>query len=206
MSGMNNGPTPSFGAWNMSHLPLPTMDPPMPRPFSAFGKLLSLASLAATIASFAQAAEAATPEKMMQQCRIRAGKVLRMRLPDIDTKYEGQRVDGSQAVNGTGRTAKRTVTFQCNFNRSGSQITKFVVNKPVTPEPPPSTKPVPRKVKAACLAAVGKQVGSRGVSVISARRGETSFIVLVKVSGAQAPWRCDHDGTKVIRVLYTAEG
>ena len=66
---------------------------------------------------------------MMAQCRARAGKALRTRLPDIDTKYEGQRTDGTHAVNGTASVDGRTRTFQCSFNRAGSRIIRFVVNR-----------------------------------------------------------------------------
>ena len=85
---------------------------------------------AATLASFAVVAEANTPARMMQECRIRAHEVLHTRLPDIETKYEGQRTDGTHAVNGTAWIRGRTETFQCSFNRPGRQIIQFIVNQP----------------------------------------------------------------------------
>lgn len=85
--------------------------------------------------SFSQQAHARTPERMMQECRVRAGEVLRTRLPNIETKYEGQRTDGTHAVNGTARIRGRTTTFQCSFNRAGTQIVNFVVNKPTAGQP-----------------------------------------------------------------------
>ncbi len=78
---------------------------------------------------FSTSVQAMTPGQMMQECRIRAGHEFRTRLPNIDTKYEGQRVDGTHAVNGTAIFRGRTETFQCSFNRSGNKIIKFVVNK-----------------------------------------------------------------------------
>lgn len=91
---------------------------------------------------FASTAFAATPAQMMQECRVRAGQVLKTRLPNIETKYEGQRTDGTHAVNGTARFNGRTETFQCSFNRSGRQIVRFVVNKP-TAGPPSGNRPRP---------------------------------------------------------------
>jgi hypothetical protein len=85
---------------------------------------------AATLASFAVVAEANTPARMMQECRIRAHEVLHTRLPDIETKYEGQRTDGTHAVNGTAWIRGRTETFQCSFNPRGRRIIQFVVNQP----------------------------------------------------------------------------
>lgn len=64
-----------------------------------------------------------SPEIMMAECRARAGTALKMRLPDIDTKYEGQRVDGTHAVNGTASNDRGTRTFQCSFNKSGRKQT-----------------------------------------------------------------------------------
>lgn len=148
------------------------------------------------------AAIAETPEEMMAHCRNRAHKQLNMRLPDIETKYEGQRTDGTHAVNGTARNDARTVTFQCSFNKRGRKIVDFVVNKPSAAP----AKPMPSKAESDCLAAVAKEVSNGDVSTISVEMGETSTHVLVKVPGAQKPWRCDHDGRKVLRVMYMGEG
>ncbi len=84
----------------------------------------------AAAGTFASAALAKTPGRMMQECRVRAHEVLHTRLPDIDTKYEGQRTDGTHAVNGTAWIRGRTETFQCSFNRSGRRIIQFIVNEP----------------------------------------------------------------------------
>lgn len=148
------------------------------------------------------AAIADTPEQMMAHCRNRAHNQLKMRLPDIATKYEGQRVDGTHAVNGTARNNNRTITFQCSFNKRGRKIVKFIVNKPSAAP----AKPMPSKAESECLAAVANQVGNGNVSTISVRMGETSTQVLVRVPGAQKPWRCDHNGRKVLRVMYMGEG
>lgn len=76
------------------------------------------------------AAIAATTGQMMQECRVRAGKIFRTRLPNIDTKYEGQRTDGTHAVNGTATFSGRSETFQCSFNRRGNKIIRFIINGP----------------------------------------------------------------------------
>ena len=89
--------------------------------------LLVLAAMPAAVTS---PVNAATPGQMMAQCRNRAHDVLKMRLPDIDTKYEGQRVDGTHAVNGTASSGGKTTTFQCSFDKAGGRIIQFVVNKP----------------------------------------------------------------------------
>ncbi len=87
-----------------------------------------MVALACTLA-VTHAAEARTPERMMQDCRIRAHEVLHTRLPNIETKYEGQRTDGTHAVNGTASIRGRRETFQCSFNRRGRRIVEFVINQ-----------------------------------------------------------------------------
>lgn len=74
------------------------------------------------------------------------------------------------------------------------------------PEEKPATGAVPKKVKDDCLAALRKQVGDKKLTVISSKRGENSFIVDVKVDGAEKPWRCFHDGTKCTGTEYQGEG
>ena len=74
-------------------------------------------------------AAAATPEIMMAQCRNRAHDEFKLRLPDIETKYEGQRTDGTHAVNGTAYLKSGERTFQCSFDAKGTAITKFIVNE-----------------------------------------------------------------------------
>ena len=75
------------------------------------------------------AVAAATPEVMMAQCRSRAAKAFRARLPDVETKYEGQRTDGTHAINGTAIFRGQTKTFQCSFDRAGQRIVRFIVNR-----------------------------------------------------------------------------
>jgi hypothetical protein len=62
------------------------------------------------------------------------------------------------------------------------------------------------EAESSCLTAVARQVGASEVSTISAERGENATIVLVRVPGAQAPWRCEYGATGVQRVFYTGEG
>jgi hypothetical protein len=73
------------------------------------------------------AAQAASPEYMMAKCRARAHELLRTRLPNIETKYEGQRTDGTHAVNGTAYVGDFAENFQCSFNRQGRRIVNFTV-------------------------------------------------------------------------------
>lgn len=70
----------------------------------------------------------ASPGRMMAICRDRAVHVFHLRAGDVETKYEGQRTDGTHAVNGTAYLRGVQETFQCSYNASGTQIVRFIVN------------------------------------------------------------------------------
>lgn len=82
-----------------------------------------------------------------------------------------------------------------------------VTNDKPAEEEVPATGPVPQKVIDDCLAALRKQVGNEaGLKVLKAERGENSFIIDVRVEGAEKPWRCFHDGGKCTGTEYQGEG
>lgn len=82
-----------------------------------------------------------------------------------------------------------------------------VTDKPPAQEEKPATGAVPQKVIDDCLKALRKIVGHEtGMKVIKAKRGETSFIIDVRVDSAEKPWRCFHDGTKCTGTEYQGEG
>ncbi|MEP4293644.1 MAG: lysozyme inhibitor LprI family protein [Rhizobiaceae bacterium] len=68
------------------------------------------------------------PGEMMAQCRERAAGIFHIRLHNVETKYEGQRTDGTHAVNGTAYLRQGSDTFQCSFDAAGSAIVQFIVN------------------------------------------------------------------------------
>lgn len=74
------------------------------------------------------AAVESNPGTMMAICRNRAAHVFHVRGPNVDTKYEGQRTDGTHAVNGTTYLRGVEETFQCSFDAAGRSIVRFVVN------------------------------------------------------------------------------
>lgn len=74
------------------------------------------------------AAPESNPDTMMAICRDRAAQVFHVRAPNVETKYEGQRTDGTHAVNGTTYLRDVEETFQCSFDAAGRSIVQFVVN------------------------------------------------------------------------------
>jgi hypothetical protein len=92
-------------------------------------------------------------------------------------------------------------------DETGNTATKPSKQTKPTQISTPSTKnTVPKKVTDDCLAALRKQVGDQSMTIINARQGETSFIVDIKVAGAEKPWRCYHDGTQCTSTVYQGEG
>lgn len=83
-------------------------------------------------------------------------------------------------------------------------------NVPGTSNPPSTgmaeSAAVPYQVKADCLATLRSQVQGRGMRVVSAERGENSYIVDIQVDGVPNLWRCFHDGSRCTGTEYQGEG
>jgi hypothetical protein len=63
---------------------------------------------------------AANQSSMMATCNTYAAHHLHVSTSDIaEVKYEGQRTDGTHAVNGTATNGQ---TFQCSFNKKGTKV------------------------------------------------------------------------------------
>ena len=68
-------------------------------------------------------AQAADESQMMSKCNRYAAHHLHLSTSDIaDLSYEGQRVDGTHAVNGS---TSQGQTFQCSFNASGKHVVNW---------------------------------------------------------------------------------
>lgn len=82
--------------------------------------------------------------------------------------------------------------------------------KPGAPPPvveeSPATGPVPTNVINDCIDTLQKQVPGKDIMLISAKRGESSYIVDLAVRGVAKPWRCYHDGTRCTGTEYQGEG
>lgn len=63
---------------------------------------------------------AADQSSMMAMCNTYAAHHLHVSTSDIaEVKYEGQRTDGTHAVNGSATNGQ---TFQCSFNKKGTKV------------------------------------------------------------------------------------
>jgi hypothetical protein len=156
-------------------------------------------------------AHAASPEVMMAQCRDRAHAKLHTSAKNIETKYEGQRTDGTHAVNGTAYIDNQTRTFQCSFNKRGDKIVRFVVNKDAgsgsAGTGATSGGGMPSRDQQACLAAVSNSTNNGDVTILRTETSEANNMVVVGVGAQRAPWRClVKDGVVAEVMSMTNEG
>ena len=71
---------------------------------------------------------AASESEMMAKCNTYAARHLNVSPSDIaSVKYEGQRTDGTHAVNGVTTSGQ---TFQCSFNKSGKHVVSWTHSAP----------------------------------------------------------------------------
>jgi hypothetical protein len=75
-----------------------------------------------------QPVPAADEAQMMTACNTYAARHLGVSTSDmVDLKYEGQRTDGTHAVNGSAANGQ---TFQCSFNRAGTHVVHWTHSAP----------------------------------------------------------------------------
>lgn len=96
----------------------------------AEGRYKSITSAAASHCDQqARSAEQGTPASMKYGCTGYAAAKFSTASGSIEVKYEGQRTDETHAVNGTYNGPEGTRTFQCNYDRSATRMTKLIVNE-----------------------------------------------------------------------------
>ena len=76
-----------------------------------------------------QVVSAADEDLMLDKCRHYASKHLRISPDIINVEFEGQRSDGTYAVNGDAES-EPPLTFQCSFRPNGRKISQFVFHAP----------------------------------------------------------------------------
>lgn len=80
----------------------------------------TLIGLVLMVSGVSQSALAADEAQMMSICNTYAAHHLHVSTSDIvELKYEGQRTDGTHAVNGSAANGQ---TFQCSFNKAGTHV------------------------------------------------------------------------------------
>ncbi len=91
-------------------------------------RIAACAALALLALQAAQPAAAADEAQMMSLCNTYAAHHLGLSTSDIaDLSYQGQRTDGTHAVNGETTSAQ---TFQCSFNAAGTHVVGWYQSAP----------------------------------------------------------------------------
>lgn len=67
---------------------------------------------------------AANQDHMLDACRAYAAKHLHVSGGIVNVKYEGQRTDGTHAVNGDVESSPQ-MTFQCSLHADGKRIVRW---------------------------------------------------------------------------------
>jgi hypothetical protein len=73
----------------------------------------------------ANGAMAASPDYMMEDCKYSSQVFFQDYEARSEVKYEGQRADGTHAVNGTIYLETRGQDFQCSYNAAGDTLVDF---------------------------------------------------------------------------------
>jgi hypothetical protein len=138
-------------------------------------------------------AGAANTDAMLGRCRTRAAAAFRTSGDLVNVKYEGQRVDGTHAVNGSVDGPAAGGTFQCSFNSSGGRIVRFTrVSGPAQSarRPAQESSTVSAADRRACIAAVRTQTRNPRLVVLRTEFSQANNSVTVGVGPQRAPWRC----------------
>lgn len=118
--------------------------------------LAGFAAAAVTLLVAGQSAQADATGQIMARCRNHAHKELKIRFPDLDTKYEGQRADGTHAVSGIAFQDGKKRTFNCTLDKSGTEITEFHLDEAADAEALPHVDSVDVKVEGTEFNATGE--------------------------------------------------
>lgn len=100
---------------------------------------MMLVAASAVLWSGSQPAWAEDEATMQADCQVRAARTFRVGVGTVQTSYQGQRTDGTHAVNGSATVRGVDRTFQCSFDRSARRIVRFVAN----PAPKTAAAPAP---------------------------------------------------------------
>jgi len=96
-------------------------------------KHLALTALFAA-ATAAGGALAQSPDYMMEDCQLAAKQFYLDYEAGSEAKYEGQRTDGTHAVNGTIYLETRGADFSCSYNAAGDRLVDFFAEQQSWPD------------------------------------------------------------------------
>jgi hypothetical protein len=84
-----------------------------------------IAAIALAAGVVGTSAMAQSPAYMIESCRLASQQFYQEFEATTEATYEGQRVDGTHAVNGTIYLETRSAYFSCSYNRAGDTLVEF---------------------------------------------------------------------------------
>lgn len=163
----------------------------------------ALLAASLVLTSGAGAALAADQAQMMSNCNTYAAQHLGLSTSDIaDLSYQGQRVDGTHAVNGS---TTRGQTFQCSFNSAGTHVVSWYHSG----EAHVSTRPNDSQMMSACnsFAAQRLRVSTSEIASVSyeGQRTDGTHAVNGRTTSGQS-FQCsfNHSGSRIIHWYHSA--
>jgi hypothetical protein len=81
--------------------------------------------LAGAVVSIAGAGLAQSPDYMTEDCKLSSRQFYQDYEAETEATYEGQRADGTHALNGTIYLETRGSDFQCSYNAAGDTLVDF---------------------------------------------------------------------------------
>jgi hypothetical protein len=92
------------------------------------------ALLAGAVASIAGAGLAQSPDYMIEDCKLASQQFYQDFDARTEATYEGQRTDGTHAVNGTIYLETRSTYFSCSYNAKGDTLVEFFADQKSWPD------------------------------------------------------------------------
>lgn len=79
-------------------------------------------------------AMAQSPDYMIQDCQLASKQFYQNYETQTEAKYDGQRTDGTHAINGTIYLENRSAYFSCSYNAAGDRLVEFFAEKKSWPD------------------------------------------------------------------------
>lgn len=182
--------------------------------------LISILHMAAILAVISVPASAqGRISDMLSNCQFEAAKRLGGDVANTTVKYEGQRVDGTHAVNGGIRLGGQAWNFQCSYASNGYDLVEFWTDASQARRPPQGGEPTAgthtvRFASGASSATVSGRLGSEQAAkyVLGARDGQfltvslrpdNSFTyMIIYVPGGDILYKSSQAGNEYYGQLY----
>lgn len=97
-------------------------------------KPLPLGAVAVTACMMAGTVLAQSPDYMIQDCSLASQQFYQDFEARTEATYEGQRTDGTHAVNGTIYLETRSTYFSCSYNAAGNTLVEFFAEQKSWPK------------------------------------------------------------------------